>query len=91
MVRELGRLLPENARSTPEVKELLGWGCATVMHILPLRAPVLEGENHTKDIDFTPAGIEARWTAGRDLARSRIAAAPWNEAIDPAAGIVVHD
>ncbi|NMM25878.1 MAG: patatin-like phospholipase family protein [Glaciimonas sp.] len=91
VVRELGRLLPENARSTPEVRELLGWGCGTVMHILPLRAPVLEGENHTKDIDFTPAGIEARWTAGRELARSRIAAAPWNEAIDPAVGIVVHD
>lgn len=91
VVRELGRLLPENVRAKPEVKELLGWGCRTVMHVLPLRAPALEEEDHTKDIDFTPAGIEARWTAGRELARSRIAAAPWDEAVDPAAGIVVHD
>lgn len=91
VVRELGRLLPENVRTTPEVKELLGWGCATVMHVLPLRAPPLGGESNTKDIDFTPAGIEARWTAGRELARSRIAAAPWDQAIDPAVGIVVHD
>ncbi len=91
VVRELGSLLPEKARSSPQVKELLSWGCATVMHVLPLRAPALEGENHAKDIDFTPAGIEARWTAGRELTRSRIAAAPWGQAIDPAVGIVVHD
>lgn len=91
VVRELGRLLPENARSSPQVKELLGWGCATVMHVLPLRAPALDGENNAKDIDFTPAGIEARWAAGRELTRSRIAQAPWDQAIDPALGIVVHD
>ncbi|MGV8899320.1 MAG: patatin-like phospholipase family protein [Burkholderiaceae bacterium] len=91
VVRELGRLLPQSVRTTPAVAELLGWGCSTVMHVLPLRAPALEGENNTKDIDFTPAGIEARWTAGRELTRIRIAAAPWNEAIDPAVGIVVHD
>lgn len=91
VVRELGRLLPDKVRATPDVEELLGWGCSTVMHVLPLRAPALSGEDHTKDIDFTPAGIGARWKAGRDFARSRIAAAPWNETIDPAVGIVVHD
>lgn len=91
VVRELGCLLPENVRNTPQVAELLGWGCATVMHVVPLRAPALKGENHSKDIDFTPAGISARWTAGREFARSRIAQAPWNEAVDPALGIVVHD
>ncbi|OGB09556.1 MAG: patatin [Burkholderiales bacterium RIFCSPHIGHO2_12_FULL_61_11] len=91
VVRELGRLLPENVRTTRQARELLGWGCGTVMHVLPLRAPALEGENLTKDIDFTPASIEARWTAGHELARRRIAAAPWNEAVDPAVGIVVHD
>lgn len=91
VVRELGGLLPENLRSTPAVKELLGWGCSTVMHVLPLRLPALDGENHSKDIDFTPTGIAARWNAGRELTRSRIAAAPWEQAIDPAVGIVVHN
>lgn len=90
VVRELGNLLPENARSRPDVKELLGWGCGTVMHILNLPAPALEAEDHTKDLDFTAFGIEARWNAGRELTRSRIAAAPWDQAIDPAVGIVVH-
>ena len=91
VVRELGRRSPENVRAQPEVKELLGWGCGSVMHVLTLRAPALDGEDHSKDIDFTPAGIAARWKAGREFARREIAAAPWNEAVDPIAGIVVHD
>lgn len=91
VVRELGRRLPPDVRAQPEVAELLGWGCNTVMHVLTLRAPALDGEDQTKDIDFTPAGIAARWVAGREFARRIIAAAPWNQAVDAIAGIVVHD
>jgi len=91
VVRELGRLMPASARTTPEVKELLGWGCGTAMHVLPLQAPLLDGDDHTKDIDFTPAGIHARWSAGRELTRRRLAEAPWRGAADPGAGILVHD
>lgn len=90
VVRELGRLIPERDRATSAVKELLGWGCGTVMHVLPLQAPLLAGEDHTKDIDFTPAGVHARWQAGLEFARRQIAAAPWRAATEPAQGIVVH-
>lgn len=90
VVRELGRLLPPSALATPEAKELLSWGCGTVMHVLPLQAPALEGEDYTKDLDFTPAGIRARWDAGRAFALRTIAAAPWNAEIDPVMGVVVH-
>ena len=90
VVRELGRLLPPSALATPEVKELLGWGCSTVMHLLPLQVPALKGEDHTKDIDFTPAGIRSRWNAGRELALRKIEAAPWNAEFDPMMGVVVH-
>jgi len=91
VVRELGNLLPESVRARPQVAEWLGLGCCTVMHVLTLRAPELEGEDQSKDIDFSPAGIEARWNAGRDLVRERIAQAPWQAPLDPGAGIVVHD
>ncbi|MDE2155208.1 MAG: patatin-like phospholipase family protein [Xanthomonadaceae bacterium] len=91
VVRELGSLLPESVRARPQVGELLGLGCCTVMHVLTLRAPALEGEDQTKDIDFSPAGIEARWNAGRELVRERIAQAPWQAPVDPGTGIVVHD
>lgn len=91
VVRELGAFLPEDARALPEVRALLGWGCATVMHMLPLRLPPLPDEGHAKDIDFTPAGIRTRWAAGLELTRRRIAEAPWRAPVDPSAGIVVHE
>ncbi|MDP2679641.1 MAG: patatin-like phospholipase family protein [Rhodoferax sp.] len=90
VVRELGRLLPAQVRATPEARELLGWGCGTVMHVLPMQVPPLPGEDHTKDLDFTPGRIRARWDAGRAFAKHKIAAAPWNNATDPIMGIVVH-
>jgi len=91
VVRELGRLLPDELKSTPEVANLLGYGCGTVMHIVPLRAPRIEGEDHSKDIDFTPAGIRARWAAGREFARMKIEAAPWAAGFDPVMGVVLHE
>ena len=90
IVRELGHLLPPGVRAKPETQELLDWGCGTVMHVLNMQAPALTGEDHTKDIDFTPAGVRARWKAGVEFAQRHIAAAPWNEPFDPIMGIVVH-
>jgi len=90
IVRELGLMLPAAARAKPAAKELLGWGCGTVMHVLPMQAPALSGEDQSKDIDFTPAGIRARWKAGVAYAQRYIDAAPWNAPCDPMLGIVVH-
>ena len=91
IVRELSKLLPKAVRERPEVEELSNFGCGTVMHILELRAPALPSEDHTKDIDFTPAGIDARWKAGLNCARQKIEAAPWATSFDPMMGVVVHD
>lgn len=90
VVRELGRMLPPAKQAMSEVKDLLGWGCGTVMHIVPMQAPSLPGEDHTKDLDFTPGGIRARWDAGREFAKRKITEAPWNETLDPIMGIVMH-
>ena len=46
------------------VKELAGYSCRTRMHVVRLLAPRLDNETHIKDIDFSPAGICARWEAG---------------------------
>lgn len=91
IIRELGFLLPDNIRSKSTAKELLGWGCGTVMHVIPLLTPSLAGEDNSKDLDFTPAGIEARWAAGLELTRQRIKAAEWKQVVDPVAGIIVHN
>ncbi|MGH8751176.1 MAG: DUF3734 domain-containing protein, partial [Burkholderiales bacterium] len=91
VIRALEQHIPEAHRSQPEVQELLAYGCATHMHIIQLLAPRLEGEDHTKDIDFTQNGIRARWQAGYAHARRAIAEAPWRQELHPLDGAVVHE
>jgi NTE family protein len=91
VISELVQHLPAGQRDTPEARELAGWGCKTTMHVVRLLAPRLAAEDHTKDIDFTPAGIRARCEAGFIDAQEVIAEAPWRQAVDPREGVLVHD
>jgi NTE family protein len=61
------------------------------MHVARLIAPKIDGEDHTKDIDFTSAGIRARWQAGYNDTKAMLKRAPWNQPVDPIDGVVVHD
>ncbi|MDW3688623.1 patatin-like phospholipase family protein [Cupriavidus sp. CV2] len=90
VIRELAKHIPQAQRSTPAVEELLGWGCHTTMHVVELNAPPFGGEDLTKDIDFSAAGIQARWNAGYVHGKQAIEAAPWRGALDPIEGIAVH-
>jgi NTE family protein len=58
---------------------------------IPLAIPRINGEDHTKDIDFTPDGIRARWQAGYADTRRAIARAPWRREVDAMDGIIVHE
>jgi NTE family protein len=91
VVRELARRLPEELRADPVVQDLAEYGCGTLMHLVRLLSPRLDGEDHTKDIDFTRAGIERRWKAGQDHARKVLAEKPWEGPVDTLAGIVIHE
>jgi NTE family protein len=91
IVRELVRRMPEEQRDTPEVKEMAGYGCGTLMHIVRLNAPRLDHEDHLRDIDFTSAGIRARWQAGYADTMRTIERRPWEKPIDPMMGVAVHD
>ena len=91
IIRELSKKFPEQLRESPEVKELASWGCSTTMHVARLVAPKLDGEDHTKDIDFTPTGIRARWQAGYEDTKRMLDAAPWRAPVAPIDGVVIHD
>lgn len=91
IVRELGKRIPEAEKNDPAVRELLAYGCATVMHVVPLLAPRIAGEDHTKDIDFTPSGIQARWQSGYADTRRALAQAPWQHGGDAMDGVIVHE
>jgi len=61
------------------------------MHVARLVAPKLEREDHTKDIEFTPAGIRSRWHAGYEDTKRTIERPPWRAPVDPMDGVVIHD
>jgi NTE family protein len=91
IVSQLAKRLPEEERAKPEVEEMAGYGCLTRMHVVRLLAPGLDSDDHMKDIDFSPGGIESRWAAGLAATRDAIARAPWKQPSDPLEGFVLHD
>jgi NTE family protein len=91
VIAELASRLPADVAADPAVKDMAAYGCTTTMHVVRLLAPTLKNEDHTKDIDFSPGGIKARWQAGLADTRAVIAAAPWCVAADPLEGFVLHE
>lgn len=91
VIRELHQQIPAARRNDPQVKELASWGCGSTMHVAHLVAPRLEGEDHTKDIDFTPAGVRARRQAGYADTLRMIERSPWTTtSSDPIEGVIEH-
>jgi NTE family protein len=91
VIAELTARLPPEVRASNEVGDLAAYGCATQMHVIRLLAPPLAGEDHAKDIDFSPLGIRTRWEAGyADTARV-LEQSPWTRKVDPMDGIILHE
>ena len=89
VINELVKYVPEGKKH--ETADHASWGCHTRMHVMRLLAPALAGEDYWKDIDFSSAGIGARWRAGLEDTRRMIAEAPWKAPVDPMEGVVMHD
>lgn len=90
IINELAARLPAAERDDPAVKELVGYGCQTRMHVVQLLAPQLDSEDHTKDVDFSAGGIRRRWDAGYAHTRAVLESAPWVDAFDPLSGVILH-
>jgi NTE family protein len=91
VIRELAQRIPKNQAADPRVAELASYGCGTRMHLVRLLVPRLAHDDHTKDIDFSAAGIEARWQAGYDYVRRAIERKPWTREIDALTGVLIHE
>jgi NTE family protein len=90
IIRELYRQLPQARQADAKAKALAGWGCGTVMHVAHMLAPRLPQEDQTKDIDFSPAGVQARRQAGFDDTVRMLNRAPWEQPVDPSEGVIEH-
>jgi NTE family protein len=91
VIAMLADKLPAEVRATNEARELAAYGCPTQMHVIRLLSPPLTGEDHSKDIDFSPRGIRARWEAGYAHTARVLAQAPWTACVDPMDGIILHE
>jgi NTE family protein len=91
VIAELVRRLPEKEQKTEAVRDLARYGCLTRMHVVRLLAPPFEGDDHTKDIDFSPKGIRRRWEAGYADTSRVLELAPWSADFDPVEGFILHE
>ena len=91
VISELVKLIPDEKRKQARVTELRQYGCLTRMHVVRLLAPRLDNENHTKDIDFSPAGISSRWEAGYADTLRALERKAWEDDCDPLEGVILHD
>jgi NTE family protein len=91
IIAEMARAMPDNVRNQPEMREMAGYGCLTRMHVVRLLAPPLQGEDHSKDIDFSPGGIGQRWEAGHADTVRVLAQEPWTHSFDPLEGFILHE
>ena len=91
VIFELARHIPESVRRTANVQDLADHGCKSQMHVVRLMAPRLDNEDQTKDVDFSPQGIERRWNAGLADTRRAIERAPWIGEFDPIEGVILHE
>jgi NTE family protein len=91
IIAELSRHVSPDESDYARLNEMGAYGCDTTLHVLRLLAPALASEDYFKDIDFSAAGIRARWQAGLADTRRMIESAPWSAPFDPMEGIIVHE
>jgi NTE family protein len=91
VIRQLAQCLPPAQRARKDVADMLEYGCGTTMHIVKLLSPALARDDHTKDLDFTPDGIEARWQAGYADAERALLMEPWRKPVDSIEGVAEYD
>jgi NTE family protein len=91
IITELASHLPKDIRANERVRKLASYGCVTRMHVVRLVSPAVDGEDHTKDIDFSRAGIRERWSSGLTDTRRILAQRPWVGDFDPLEGFILHE
>jgi NTE family protein len=91
VITQLLEYVPEEEKNDPLYQELAGYSCKTRMHVVRLLSPRLDNESHTKDIDFSPAGIGNRWKAGYADTMRALERHPWIGEFGLLDAVVLHE
>jgi NTE family protein len=90
-IRLLAEQIPEDRRSEPAVADLAAKGTDRTVNVVRLIMQALEGDDQFRDVDFTPATVEARWAAGMADAARALRHKAWLKPVPPHAGLVIHE
>lgn len=91
IIAELAKRLPEEERKNNAVSQMAAYGCLTRMHVVRLLAPSFVGDDHAKDIDFSPKTVRTRWQAGYESTCRMLDRKPWEAEFDPLEGFILHE
>ena len=91
VITKLLEFVPEEEKQDPLLQELAQYHCDTRMHVVRLLAPRLDRESHTKDIDFSSAGIRTRWEAGYEETKRALARQAWLGEFGLLDGVILHE
>jgi NTE family protein len=91
VITNLLEFVPEEEKQDLLLKELAQYRCDTRMHVVRLLAPRVAHESHTKDIDFSPAGIRTRWEAGYEETKRALAKQAWIGEFGLLDGVILHE
>jgi NTE family protein len=91
VITQLLEYVPEAMKKDPFLQELASYRCDTRMHVVRLLAPRLDNESHIKDIDFSPAGIRARWKAGYADTNKALERQAWIGEFGLLDGVLLHE
>jgi NTE family protein len=91
VITNLLEYVPEEEKKDPLYQELAGYRCDARMHVVRLLSPKLDNESHTKDIDFSPAGIRRRWQAGYADTMRALERQAWIGEFGLLDGVILHE
>jgi NTE family protein len=91
VISNLLEFVPDEEKNDPLYQELAGYRCDTRMHVVRLLSPKLENETLSKDIDFSPAGINNRWEAGHADTKRALEQQAWIGEWGLLDGVVLHE
>jgi NTE family protein len=91
VIQQMSDKIGPDSPFAADVEALKAYGCETRIHVLRLMAPKLSHEDHTKDVDFSPAGIKQRWAAGYENTRATLELGQWRDPVPPLEGFVLHE
>lgn len=89
-IRLLGNRLDSKAAKDPAMRHLIGLGCDHAIDIVHLVMKALPGEDSFRDIDFSHATLDARWSAGLRDGRRALQHRGWLTPSPDHLGMRVH-